>query len=149
MYRFSNGRSSTLSFVLRFIVLLLHYVSRAKATDRARRMVPASDEETRYTIPLQFVTSYVTRDFIPIYQLTRLIYRTTKVNKHGLCAVPPFTIVRSSVPERPCCSAQALILDSTLAWRFYVLYGHPRWALWTSMTAVTSNASENDSFFSA
>ncbi|KAI0791543.1 hypothetical protein BC629DRAFT_1593144 [Irpex lacteus] len=43
--------------VLLFIVLVTHYISRAVATARARRMIPAPDEEARFTIPLQFVTS--------------------------------------------------------------------------------------------
>ncbi|KAI0791544.1 hypothetical protein BC629DRAFT_369049 [Irpex lacteus] len=40
-----------------FVVLLIHYISRAVATGRSRLMAPAPDEQARFTVPLQFVTT--------------------------------------------------------------------------------------------
>ncbi|KAI0693737.1 hypothetical protein BC835DRAFT_1060203 [Cytidiella melzeri] len=83
--------------VLLFVVLLIHYISRAIVTGRARRMSPAPDEEARFTVPLQFVTA------------------TTA-------------------------TIAAFIFDSLLVWRFYVIYGRPRWALYLPAAVVSTNA---------
>ncbi|KAI0791545.1 hypothetical protein BC629DRAFT_1439877 [Irpex lacteus] len=80
-----------------FVVLAVHYISRAIVTSRSRRMVMASDEETKVTVPLQIV------DGITL-------------------------------------ALAAFIFDSTLAWRFYVIYGRVRWALLIPVIAVIIDA---------
>ncbi|KAI0346490.1 hypothetical protein BDW22DRAFT_764788 [Trametopsis cervina] len=42
--------------IMQFVVLLVHYICRAIILARARRTMPADDEESRFTVPLLFVT---------------------------------------------------------------------------------------------
>lgn len=38
--------------------------------------------------------------------------------------------------------SQAFISDGLLAWRFYVIYGRPRWGLWSAAVALSANSSK-------
>ncbi|KAI0342523.1 hypothetical protein BDW22DRAFT_207940 [Trametopsis cervina] len=91
-----HSRLKIVTIVL-FVVLLIHYICRAITLVRARRTMPADDEEGRFTVPLLFATAATT-------------------------------------------TVAAFIFDGLLAWRLYVLYGQPRWALYLPPIIVVINA---------
>ncbi|KAI9439090.1 hypothetical protein H4582DRAFT_2128612 [Lactarius indigo] len=83
--------------ILLFIILLVHFITRALEFSRVRLQNDSDTELLRWSIPLTVVGNVTT-------------------------------------------TSAALLCDGTLAWRFYVIFGKKKWALYLPATAVVVNA---------